>query len=335
MCQYSAKDGLPGDWHLVHLGSRAVGGAGLVMTEMTDVSPEGRITPACCGLWNDVQAAAWRRIADFVHGESPAKIGIQIAHAGRKGSTTVPWEGEAPLAEGGWPLLAPSPLPWGPGSPEPREMTRGDLERVRADFAAATRRAVAAGFDLVEVHCAHGYLLGSFLSALTNRRTDAYGGDLAARLRFPLEVIDAVRSEWPAERPLSVRISATDWADGGIGPADAVEIARALKARGTDLVDVSAGGTVPWAKPVYGRQYQTPFADRIRHEADIATMAVGNISSWMDVNTILAAGRADLCALARTHLFDPYWTRHAAVAQGWDLPWPAPYSSIQHFVPRG
>lgn len=334
MCQYSATDGFPDDWHLVHLGSRAVGGAGLVMTEMTDVSPEARITPGCCGMWSEEHAAAWRRIVEFVHGETPARIGLQLAHAGRKGAVTVPWEGDVPLAEGGWPLLAPSPLPWDDGYDEPRAMTREDMTRVTADFERAARLAEAAGFDLLELHFAHGYLLSSFLSPLTNRRDDAYGGPLANRLRWPLEVLDAVRRAWPAHKPVSVRISATDWAPGGLEPGDAVEIARALKAHGTDLVDVSAGQTVPFAKPVYGRQFQTPFADRVRHEAGIATMAVGNISSWMDVNTILAAGRADLCALARAHLYDPYWTRHAAVSQDWPLPWPAPYSSIQRYVPR-
>jgi len=334
MCQYSATDGTPDDWHLVHLGSRAVGGAGLVMTEMTDVSEDGRISPGCCGMYREEHAGAWRRIVDFVHRESAARIGLQLAHAGRKGATTVPWEGEVPLADGAWPLLAASALPWDAGHATPRAMTRDDMDAVRDDFVRAAAMGVEAGFDLLELHFAHGYLLSSFLSPLTNVRRDAYGGDLAGRLRFPLEVLDAVRRAWPAERPLSVRISATDWAEGGLEPADAVEIARALKAHDVDLVDVSAGQTVPWARPVYGRQFQTPFADRIRHEVGIATMAVGNISSWMDVNTILAAGRADLCALARAHLYDPYWTRHAATAQGWDLPWPDPYASLARYVPR-
>jgi anthraniloyl-CoA monooxygenase len=334
MCQYSARDGTPDDWHLVHLGSRAVGGAGLVMTEMTDVSADGRITPACCGMYAPEHVGAWRRIVDFVHRASPARIGLQLAHAGRKGATTLPWEGDAPLPRGEWPLLAPSALAWASGHQTPREMTRADMDRVRDDFARAAAMGVEAGFDLLELHFAHGYLLASFLSPLTNGRTDEYGGGLANRLRWPLEVLDAVRSAWPPERPVSVRISATDWAPGGIDAADSVEIARALKAHGVDLVDVSAGQTVPWSKPVYGRQFQTPFADRIRHEAGIATMAVGNISSWADVNTILAAGRADLCALARAHLFDPYWTRHAAAAQGWTLDWPSPYASVQRYVPR-
>ena len=334
MCQYSAKDGVPDDWHLVHLGSRAIGGAGLVMTEMTDVSADARISPACCGMYRDDHVVAWRRIVDFVHAASPAKIGLQLAHAGRKGATTVPWEGEDPLEDGAWPLVAPSAVPWDEGFQTPREMTRVDMEQVKLDFVRATERAVEAGFDLVELHFAHGYLLSTFISPLTNRRVDEYGGDLAKRMRYPLEVLDAVRAAWPSERPISVRISATDWAPGGLEPSDAVEVARMLRAHGVDLVDVSAGQTVPFAKPVYGRQYQTPFADRIRHEVDIATMAVGNISSWMDVNTIVAAGRADLCALARAHLYDPYWTRHAAVAQGWALRWPEPYLSLTRYVPR-
>lgn len=334
MCQYSAKDGLPDDWHLVHLGSRAIGGAGLVMTEMTDVSPEARISPGCCGLYRDDHVDAWRRIVDFVHASSPAKIGLQLAHAGRKGATKVPWEGEDPLEEGAWPLVAPSALAWDEGSQTPREMSRADMNTVKVDFVRATERAVEAGFDLIELHFAHGYLFSTFISPLTNRRTDEYGGDLANRMRYPLDVLDAVRAAWPKERPISVRISATDWAPGGLEPSDAVEVARMLKAHGVDLVDVSAGQTVPFAKPVYGRQYQTPFSDRIRHEVDVATMAVGNISSWMDVSTILAAGRADLCALARAHLYDPYWTRHAAVAQGWALRWPDPYASLTRYVPR-
>ncbi|MFN8179935.1 MAG: bifunctional salicylyl-CoA 5-hydroxylase/oxidoreductase [bacterium] len=334
MCQYSATDGRPNDWHLVHLGSRAVGGAGLVMTEMTDVSADARISPGCCGMYRDEHVGAWRRIVDFVHGACTAKIGIQLAHAGRKGATKVPWEGEDPLDDGAWPLVAPSDVAWDEDHQIPRAMTREDLARVKADFVRATERAIEAGFDLVELHFAHGYLFGSFISPLTNRRTDEYGGSLANRLRYPLEVLDAIRAVWPAERPISVRISATDWAPGGVEPEDAVEVARMLKAHGVDLVDVSAGGTVPFAAPAYGRQYQTPFADRIRHEADIATMAVGNISSWMDVNTIVAAGRADLCALARANLYDPYWTRHAAAAQGWALRWPDPYSTLTRYVPR-
>lgn len=336
MCQYSAVDGRPNDWHFVHLGSRAVGGVGLIVTEMTDISPDARITPGCCGLWNEQQMADWKRIVGFVHQQSSTKIGLQLAHAGRKGSTRVAWEGmDEPLAEeGGWPLLAPSPLPWYPHSAVPKEMTRADMNEVRAHFVRAAEYAIQADFDLLEIHCAHGYLLASFISPLTNTRADEYGGSLDNRMRFPLEVITAVRAVWPDERPISVRISANDWAPGGVKPQDAVAIAAHLKAAGVDLIDVSAGQTVPESKPVYGRQFQTPFADRIRQEVGVATMAVGNISSYMDVNTILAAGRADLCALARAHLWDPYWTRNAAQKQGWPLPWPDPYGSLQRYTPR-
>ncbi len=335
MCQYSAEDGVPDDWHLVNLASRAVGGAGLVMTEMTDVSPEGRISPGCTGMYRPEHVAAWRRIVEFVHRRTPSKIGIQLGHAGRKGSTRVAWEGmDEPLEKGGWGLVAPSPIPWFEHSPRPREMTREDMEAVRDDFVRATTMSAEAGFDLLELHFAHGYLLGSFLSPLTNLRTDEFGGSLTNRLRFPLEVLDACRSVWPIGRPISVRISATDWAPGGNTPEDSVEIARALREHRVDLVDVSAGQTVPHAKPVYGRQFQTPFADRIRHEVGVATMAVGNISSYMDVNTILAAGRADLCALARAQLWDPYWVRHMAHEQDWPLPWPDPYSVLDGYSPR-
>jgi anthraniloyl-CoA monooxygenase len=335
MCQYSAEDGMPRDWHLVHIGSRAVGGAGLVMTEMTDVSREGRITPGCAGMWKPEHAAAWRRIVDFVHGASAAKIGLQLAHAGRKGSTRRLWEGmDEPLDDGNWPLIAPSPLPYLPHSQVPREMDRADMDKVRDDFVRAAALADTAGFDIIELHFAHGYLLATFLSPLTNRRGDAYGGSLESRLRYPLEVFDAVRAIWPAAKPMSVRISATDWVPGGFDGGDAVGVAKALKAHGCDIVDVSAGQTVPEQQPVYGRLFQTPYADRVRHEADIPTMTVGNISSYADVNSILVAGRADLCVLARAHLFDPYWTRHAAVEQGYDLPWPDQYVSIADYRPR-
>jgi anthraniloyl-CoA monooxygenase len=335
MCQYSAVDGVPDDWHLVHLGARALGGAGLVFTEMTDVSAEGRISPGCTGLWDERHAAAWRRIVAFVHGQTDAKIAVQLGHAGRKGSTRLSWEGDnEPLPHGNWPLVAPSPIPYHPHSQVPHEMTRADMDAVVADFVRATRLAIDAGFDMLEVHMAHGYLLASFISGLTNRRADEHGGPLANRMRFPLEVFDAVRVAWPAERPISVRISAVDWHPDGNRPEDAVEVARLLKAHGCDIVDVSAGQTVPDQRPVYGRLFQTPFADRIRHEVGIATMAVGNISSYADVNTILAAGRADLCLLARAHLWDPYWTRHAAYDMGYPLPWPDPYESMNAYKPR-
>jgi anthraniloyl-CoA monooxygenase len=335
MCQYRADDGMPNDWHLVHLGSRAIGGAGLVMTEMTDVSREGRISPGCAGMYLPAHVAGWQRIVEFVHQESQAKIGVQLSHAGRKGSTRVLWEGEdEPLPEGNWPLIAPSPIPYRPHNQTPRAMTRVDMDQVAADFVRATAMAAAAGFDLLELHLAHGYLLASFISPLTNRRTDEYGGSLDNRMRYPLEIVTRVRADWPQAKPLSVRISAVDWAPGGMEAEDAVEVARMVVAAGADIVDVSAGQTVPEGKPVYGRQFQTPFSDRIRHEARVPTMTVGNISSAADVNTILAAGRADLVVLARAHLWDPYWTRHAAADLGHALPWPPAYATLNRYTPR-
>ncbi|MDR6979954.1 anthraniloyl-CoA monooxygenase [Streptomyces sp. 3330] len=330
MDMYSATDGLPGDFHLVHLGARALGGAGLVMTEMVCVSPEGRITPGCTGLYTARQADAWRRVTDFVHDRAPGTaIGVQLGHSGRKGSTKLMWEGmDEPLTEGNWPLVAASPLPYRPSGQRPRELARAQLTDLRHTFAAAAGRAARSGFDLLELHCAHGYLLSGFLSPLTNRRTDAYGGSLAGRLRFPLEVFDAVRAVWPAERPMTVRISATDWADGGTSADDAVEIARAFAAHGADAIDVSTGQVVAEEQPEFGRSYQTPFADRIRHEVRVPVIAVGAISSWDDVNSLILAGRTDLCALARPHLYDPNWTLHAAAEQGYTGPgadWPAPY----------
>ena len=335
MCQYSAADGLPNDWHLVNLGARAQGGAGLVIAEMTDVSEDARISPGCTGIYSPEHVTAWKRIVDFVHGSTRAKIGIQLGHAGRKGSTRLGWEGmDQPLAEGNWPIIGPSPIPYLPESQVPRQMTPDDMDHVRDDFAAAAGRAEEAGFDWLELHLAHGYLLATFVSPLTNQRADHYGGDLEKRMRFPLEVFDVVRAVWPAHKPMSARISAVDWAPGGTQPEDAVGIAKMLSEHGCDVVDVSAGQTVADAKPVYGRQFQTPFADRIRHEAGIATMAVGNISSYTDVNTILAAGRADLCVLARAHLWDPYWTHHAAQELGYDLPWLPQYEALNTYNPR-
>ncbi|MZF89671.1 bifunctional salicylyl-CoA 5-hydroxylase/oxidoreductase [Streptomyces sp. SID5643] len=330
MDMYSAADGVPGDFHLVHLGARALGGAGLVMTEMVCVSEEGRITPGCAGLYTGRQAEAWKRITNFVHERAPGTaIGVQLGHSGRKGSTKVMWEGmDEPLEEGNWPLVAPSALPYKVFSQTPRELSRAQLTDLREQFAAAAVRAARAGFDLLELHCAHGYLLSGFLSPLTNRRTDAYGGSLEKRLRFPLEVFDAVRNVWPGERPMTVRISATDWAEGGTRAEDAVEIARAFAAHGADAIDVSTGQVVADEQPEFGRSYQTPFADRIRHTAGIPVIAVGAISSWDDVNSLILAGRTDLCALARPHLYDPHWTLHAAAEQGYTGPgatWPAPY----------
>jgi anthraniloyl-CoA monooxygenase len=335
MCQYSADDGVPNDWHLQHLGSRAAGGAGLVFAEMTNVSADARISPGCTGLYADAHVPAWKRITDFVHDFTEAKIAIQLGHAGRKGATTVMWEGDSePLAAGAWPLHAPSPIPYYPHSQPPREMGKGDMQRIIADYERAAGYALEAGFDLLEVHMAHGYLLATFISPLTNQRTDEYGGSLENRMRFPLEVFDAVRRAWPEGKPMSVRISAVDWFPGGMEMEDAVGVARLLKAHGCDIVDVSAGQTVPDQRPVYGRLFQTPFADRIRHDIGIATMAVGNISSYADVNTILAAGRADLCLLARAHLWDPYWTRHAAYELGHELPWLPQYASLDNYRPR-
>ncbi len=335
MCQYSAEDGTIDDWHLVHLGSRAIGGAGLLITEMTDVDREGRITPGCAGMYKPEHVAAWKRITTFVHRHSHAKIGLQIAHAGRKGSTRRMWEGmDQPLEQGGWPVLSASAIPYLANSPVPKAADRADMDRVKVDFVRAAQLAGEAGFDMIELHFAHGYLLASFLSPLTNQRTDEYGGSLEKRLRYPLEVLSAVRAVWPQDKPISVRISATDWVPGGTTPADSVVIARALAEHGCDIVDVSAGQTVPGATPAFGRLYQVPFADRIRHEAGVPTMAVGAISSYADVNSILAAGRADLCVLARAHLFDPYWTHHAAQKQGVKLPWPPQYSVLDGYSAR-
>lgn len=330
MATYMARDGVPNDFHLVHYGSRAQGGAGLVFTEMTCVTPDARITPGCTGLWNDAQAAAWRRITDFVHANSDARICVQLGHAGAKGSTCIGWEGmDQPLEHGNWPLIAPSDVPWSAANQTPRPMTRADMDMVRDAFVAATRRALAAGFDMIELHAAHGYLLSAFITPLLNRRTDEYGGSLENRLRFPLEVFGAMRGVWPSERPMSVRISAHDWVEaGGIMPDDAVRIARAFTQAGADLIDVSAGQTSIDARPVYGRMFQTPACDQVRNEARVATMAVGNIFEADHVNSILAAGRADLVALARPHLVDPMWTLRAAAAAGHDgIAVPRPYEA--------
>jgi anthraniloyl-CoA monooxygenase len=330
MDMYSAVDGVPGDFHLVHLGARALGGAALVMTEMVCVSAEGRITPGCAGIYTSRQADSWRRIVDFTHRQAPGTaIGLQLGHAGRKGSTRLMWEGiDEPLPDGNWPLVAASPLPYKPDGQTPRELSRAQLTDLREQFTAAASRAARCGFDLLELHCAHGYLLSGFLSPLTNLRTDAYGGSLEKRLRFPLEVFDAVRAVWPQERPMTVRISATDWAKGGTTGDDAVAMARAFAAHGADAVDVSTGQVVAEERPDYGRSYQTPYADRIRHETGLPVISVGAISSWDDVNSLILAGRTDLCALGRPHLYDPHWTLHAAAEQGYEGPgagWPAPY----------
>jgi anthraniloyl-CoA monooxygenase len=337
MDMYSAVDGTPGDFHLVHLGARALGGAGLVMTEMACVSPEGRITPGCAGMYTDEHVGAWKRIVDFAHEQANCAIAAQLGHSGRKGSTKLMWDGiDEPLPDGNWPLIAPSPLPYGPNNQVPREMSRADLDAVLEQFVAAARGAVAAGFDLLELHCAHGYLLSSFLSPLTNARDDEYGITLDGRARFPLEVFDACRAVWPEHKPMSVRISATDWVPGGFEADDAVRFARMLQEHGCDIVDVSSGQVSPDEKPAFGRSYQTPFADRIRNEVGIPTIAVGAISSYDDVNTIIAAGRADLCALARPHLYDPHWTLHAAAEQGYTgARWPVQYQAGSRKPPSG
>ena len=329
MCQYTAVDGVPNDWHLVHLGSRAVGGAGLVLAEMTNVSPEGRITLGCAGLWNDAQESAWRRVVEFVHTHSSARIGIQIAHAGRKASCSLPWEGDAPLADArAWTALGPSADPFAPHWPTPKAMTRADMARVRDAFVASVQRADRAGFDIVELHMAHGYLLSSFLSPLSNRRRDDYGGSLENRMRYPLEVVEAVRRVWPGHKPLAVRISATDWLDeqGGFTLAEAIVVARELKSRGVDLIDVSSAGNTPLSRPEYGRMYQLGLADAIRHEVGIPVMSVGGFQSADHANSAIAAGRADLVAIARAHLADPYLSLHAAAHYGYDDPdWPLQY----------
>ena len=330
MAQYKAEDGCPVDWHLVHYGERAKGGAGLVFTEMTCVSSEGRITPGCAGLYTDAHEAAWARVVDFVHRETAAKIALQLGHSGPKGSTQLGWQTmDAPLPEGNWPVMGPSPIRWSEDNQVPREMTRSDMEAVKEQFVQSALRGVRAGFDWLELHCGHGYLLSSFITPLTNQRTDAYGGSLEGRLRYPLEVFAALRAVWPKERPMSVRISAHDWVgDEGVTPEDAVEVARAFAAAGADIIDVSAGQTSTRAKPRYGRMFQTPFSDRIRNEAGLATMAVGNVYTPDHVNSILMAGRADLVCLARPHLTHPYWTLEAAAMHGDEgTRWPDPYLS--------
>ena len=329
MATYSAVDGVPQDFHLVHLGARALGGAALVFVEMTSPTPEGRITPGCPGLWNDAQQAAFKRIVDFVHQSSTAKIGLQLGHSGPKGSTQLGWEQmDEPLASGNWPLLAASSVAYGEQNQVPAAMTRDDMDRLRDAFVDSTRRAAEAGFDWLELHCAHGYLLSSFITPLTNLRTDEYGGSLDNRCRYPLEVFRAMRAAWPAGLPMSVRISAHDWAPGGHTADDAVAIARLFKDAGCDFIDVSSGQTTRQARPVYGRMYQTPFADRIRNEAGIRTIAVGAISEADHANSIIAAGRADLCAVARPHLADPAWTLHeAARLDSRAIEWPREYLS--------
>jgi anthraniloyl-CoA monooxygenase len=332
MAMYSAVDGLPNDFHLVHLGARALGGAGLIFSEMTCVSPEGRITRGCTGIYTEEQARAWQRIVSFVHDQSTAKIAMQLGHSGRKGSTGLPWEapdgGDVPLDAGGWETVGPSALAWDAQHRAPREMSEPEMATIRDQFVAAAKRVAEAGFDMIELHCAHGYLLSSFISPITNQRSDHYGGSLENRMRYPLEVLGAVRAVWPGDRPMSVRISATDWVPGGITVEDAVTIAAMFREHGADLIDVSAGQVTPDQKPVYGRMFQVPFAESIRLETGMKTMAVGNIYEPDHVNSILGAGRADLCLLARPHLWDPQWTHRAAAQLGYeDVQWPNQYLS--------
>jgi len=318
MCMYSSENGLINDFHFVHYGSRAMGGAGLIYTEMTNVAADARISPGCAGIYTDEHAAAWKLVVDHVHANN-AKMAIQIGHAGRKGATKLSWEGNnEPLESGGWELIGPSPIPWSEKNQTPREMTREDMDRVKEEFVIATRRALEAGFDMVEMHGAHGYLFSSFITPVSNQRTDEYGGSLENRLRFPLDVFTAMRAVWPEDKPMAVRLSATDWVGGdGITPDDTVQVAKAFAGAGADLIDVSAGQTTPAGEPVYGRMFQTPFSDQIRNTLHCSTMAVGNIYEVDHVNSILAAGRADLVALARPHLADPYWTLRAAAELGY------------------
>jgi anthraniloyl-CoA monooxygenase len=337
MAQYRAVDGVPGDWHLVHYGARATGGAGLLFTEMTCTSADARISPGCTGLWNGTQGAAWQRIVEFVHAESQARFCLQLGHAGRKGSTQLGWqEADHPLAGGNWPLVAPSPLPYLPGiSQVPQAMLPAQMEAVKSDFVRAAALGAAAGFDMLELHMAHGYLLASFLSPLTNLRDDEYGGSVENRLRYPLQVLRAVRAAWPAARPLSVRLSACDWAEGGLSESDVISIARAMAAAGADILDISSGQTVATQRPIYGRMWQTPLADMVRNLAGVPTIAVGNISEADQVNSIIAAGRADLCAIARPHLAHPSWTLAEAAAQGFtEQWWPEPYRSAKTQLER-
>ena len=337
MAQYSSEDGLADDYHLVHLGARAMGGAGMVFTEMTCVSADARITPGCPGLYKPEHTIGWKRIVDFVHSNSDAKIAVQIGHAGAKGATKLAWDGiDKPVETDSWPLISASPEQYLAGvSQTSREMTRDDMDRVKQDFIDSTKAAEVAGFDWLELHAAHGYLLSSFISPITNRRSDEYGGSLENRMKYPLEIFTAVREVWPVGKPISVRISAHDWTEGGITPQDAVEIAKAFKAAGADLIDCSSGQVTKKEKPVFGRMFQTPFADQIRNEAGIATIAVGAIFEADNVNTIIAAGRADLCAVARMHLVNPAWTLLEAAKIGYkNVTWPKQYISAKVQIER-
>jgi len=335
MCMYSATDGVVTDFHVVHLGSRAVGGAAMVMTEMTGVSPEGRISRGCAGIWSDAHIAPWKRVVDFIHAHSTSKIALQLGHAGRKGSQHLPWEGrDAALPPGeAWQLVAPSAIAFSSKDAVPKAMDEADIAKLIRDFVAATKRAERAGFDMVELHFGHGYLLSSFISPLTNKRNDGYGGSLEGRMRLPLEIFHAVRKVWPERKPISARISAVDWVEGGNTADDAVEIGRMFKAAGLDILDVSSGNVTPGGRPTAGGLFQTPFAERIRRETGIPTMTVGNIRSADEINAIVADGRADLALLAKGYLYDPYFVRHAAYSLGYDLPWPNQYARVAPFKP--
>lgn len=333
MCMYSADDGTPNDFHLVHLGSRAQGGAALVLSEMTDVTPQGRISPGCAGMYKPEHVPAWKRVVDFVHTHTDAKIGIQLGHAGRKAATKVQWEGGSPLTGAeAWPIIAASAIPFTPESQIPKSMDRGDMDRVRDAFVRGAGMADEAGFDVVELHFAHGYLLSSFISPLANRRNDEYGGALENRMRYPLEILRAVRAVW--RKPLSMRISAFDWVEGGTTAEDAVEIGRMVKAAGLDILTVSTGNVVNGARPTVSGLFQTPFSEKVRREAGIPTMTVGNISTAAEMNSIVAEGRADLCVMAKGHLYDPYFARHAARQLGIeDPPWPKQYGAARLYKP--
>ena len=335
MCMYAADDGTVNDFHLVHIGSRAVGGAGLVFTEMTDVEREGRISPGCAGMYKPEHVPAWKRVTDYVHTHTRARIGVQLGHAGRKASTNRSWEGNnLPLETGGWEIYAPSPIPFLDVSATPKQMDRADMDRVRDAFGAAARMADEAGFDIIELHCGHGYLLSSFISPLTNKRNDDYGGDVVGRMRFPLECFEAVRAAWPDDKPISARISAFDWVEGGTTEDDAVEIGRMFKEAGLDILDVSTGNVIDGGRPTTGGLFQTPFSEKIRNTVGIPTMTVGNISGPDEINDILEQGRADLCIVGKGHLYDPYFTRHAARALGVDGPdWPQQYARGATFTP--
>lgn len=337
MCMYSAEDlnGSPNDFHVVHLGSRAMGGAGLVFTEMTQISPEGRISPGDAGIWDDKHVEPWKRVVEFVHHHAHGKIGMQLGHAGRKGCEPIAWQRDTPLKnDEKWEIVAPSSIPFSSNSELPREMNQGDIAKVIDDFTAAAQRAADAGFDIIEIHGGHGYLLSSFISPLSNHRTDKYGGPMENRMRLPLEVFHAVRSVWPEEKPISCRISAIDWVEGGNTIENGVTVGKMFKEAGLDILDVSSGNVTDLRRPVTPGLFQTPFSERIRAEVDIPTMTVGNIATAEQINRVIANGRADLCCMAKGHLFDPYFVRHSARALGFELPWPKQYPAAGVFDPN-